>query len=150
MSRCSEAHTNTIKGFTLIEAVLTIGIIGAGLIGVMYVMNGGARSSLLADQTLIASNLAREKLEQIIADRANKGYATAIVTNYSDGALSGEYSEFTRTVTMMEVDPDDDNNVDDFLDASSGSGYARVTVIVSWWGGAQSVKLETLIANYSS
>jgi type II secretory pathway pseudopilin PulG len=136
-------------GFTLIEAVLMIAIVGGGLIGVMYVMNGGIRSSLLADQTLIASNLAREKLEQIIADRANKGYATTIATNYSDGALSGEYSEFTRTVTLTEVNPDDDSATDDFLNAQSGSGYARVTVTVSWLGGAQSVTLETILANYT-
>lgn len=135
------------RGVTLIESVLTIGILSAGLIGVLYVFSAGTKSSLVADQTVIASNLAREKLEEIVADRANKGYATTIATNYSNGQLTGAYSEFTRTVTITEVDPDDDNNTDDFLDAQVNSGYARVTVNVSF-AGANPVILETLIANY--
>jgi len=135
------------RGLTLIEALLTIALIGAGLIGVMYVFHGGTRASLIADQTIVASNLAQEKIEQIISDRANKGYAATIATNYTDGQLPGEFDEFTRTVTIQEVDPDDDDAVDDFLDASPGSGYARVTVIVAH--GSESVKLETLIADYT-
>lgn len=134
------------RGITLIETILTIAIIGAGLLGVMYLFIGGTKSSLVADQTIIASNLAKEKLEQIISDRASKGYPVTIATNYSDGVLSGDYNEFTRNVTMFEVDPDDDNTVDDFLDPLPGSGYSRVTVNVTW--GGQAVKLETLIADY--
>lgn len=137
------------KGVTLIEAVLTIGIISAGLLGVLYVFSGSQTSSLIADQTVVAGNLAREKAEQIIADRANNGYAVTIATNYSDGQLSGNYSIYTRNVIITEVDPDVDGGNDDFLDASAGSGYARVTVTVTWGGGANSVKEEALIANYN-
>lgn len=139
-----------MKGVTLLEALFAIIIIGAGLIGVIYLFTGGTRSAVIADQTVIASNLAREKMEQIMADRVNKGYAATIATNYSDGQLSGDYSEFTRNVTIMEMNPDDDDNVDDFLDPQPGSGYARVTVIVSWKGGTKSVKEETLITDYTA
>ncbi len=135
------------KGVTLIEAVLMIAVIGAGLLGVMYVFSGGTQSSLLADQTIVASNLAKEKLEQIIADRANKGYAVTIATNYSDGTMPAPYSQYARNVTITEVDPDADSGSDDFLDPLGNSGYARVTVTVSWAGG-NSVKLETLLADY--
>ncbi len=138
------------KGLSLIEAVLAIAIIGAGLVGVMFVFSGGAKSSMIANQTVVASNLAKEKLEHIIADRANLGYAYVITNaaSYSDGQLPGNFSVYTRNVTIVEVDPDDDDNVDDFLDPSPGSGYARITIVVSWSGAAESVKLETLIANY--
>ena len=81
--------------------------------------------------------------ERILTD------AEVALTNYSDGQLSGDFSAYTRNVTIVEVDPDDDDAVDDFLDASPGSGYARVTVIVSWSSGTEQVKLETLIANYT-
>jgi type II secretory pathway pseudopilin PulG len=135
-----------ILGVTLIEAVMTVGIFAAGLVGVMYIFFGSTTSSLIADQTVVAGNLAREKMEQIIADRANKGYAATIATNYSDGLLSGNYNIYTRNAVIQEVDPDDDGGTDDFLDASPGSGYARVTVTLTW--GGNTVKEETLLANY--
>jgi Tfp pilus assembly protein PilV len=141
-------HLGTKRGVTLIEAVLAIAIIGAGLIGVMMVFSGGTKSALVSDQSIIASNLAREKMEQIVADRVNKGYATTIATNYSDGALGGNYSAYTRNVTITEVDPNQTTANDDFLVALPGSGYARVTVVVGW-GASESVKLETLLANYT-
>ncbi len=137
-----------IFGVTLIEAVLTIAIFAAGLVGVMYIFFGSTTSSLLADQTIVASNLAREKMEQIIADRANKGYATTIATVYSDGLLTGNYNIYTRNVTILEKNPDEDGGTDDFLDNQPGSGYARVTVAVTW-GAANMVKEETLLANYT-
>ncbi len=137
------------KGVTLIEAVFTVAIIGAGLLGVLYAYLGGARSSLLANQTVVAANLAQEKLEEIIADRSSQGYAATILTNYSDGQLSGDFSAYTRNVTILEVDPDDDDSSDDFLDPLPGSGYARITVVVSWSGGAEQVNMETLIAEYT-
>ncbi len=124
-------------------------IIGAGLIGVLYVFTAGTRGSLVANQTIIASNLAREKLDQIVASRASAGYPATIATNFSDGVLGGAYSPYTRNVTITEVDPDDDDDVDDFLDASAGSGYARVTVVVSFSGGVENVKLETLLSQYT-
>ncbi|MBI2091572.1 MAG: hypothetical protein HYT75_01065 [Deltaproteobacteria bacterium] len=138
----------TSKGVTLIEAVLMIGIVGAGLIGIAYTMFGGPKSALIADQTVVAAHLAREKMEQILADRANNGYATTIATSYSDGALTGNYSIYTRNVTITEVDSDADGGSDDFLDALAGSGYARVTTTVTWNSGNNTVKEEMLIANY--
>jgi Tfp pilus assembly protein PilV len=136
------------NGFTLIESVLAIGLIGAGLIGLISLFGNLLSPALSADQSVIASNLAKEKIEQIIADRASKGYPTTLTTNYSDGQLSGAYNEFSRNVTINEVDPDDDNDSDDFLDPSPNSGYARITVVVAW--GKRSVKLETLITNYTT
>ncbi len=138
-----------IVGVTLIEAVMTIAIFAAGLVGVMYIFFGSTTSSLLADQTVVASNLAREKMEQIIADRANNGYAATIATGYSDGLLTGNYNIYTRNVAILEVDPDVDGGTDDFLDASAGSGYARVTVTVTWGSGSQVVKEEALLADYT-
>lgn len=136
-----------MRGLTFIEVLLGTAIIGVGLIGILYIFGGSVRSSLIADQTVTASNLARQKLEQIIKDRAVVGYAQTIAANYSDGRLSGDYQAYTRNVTITEVDPDADSGTDDFLDPQPGSGFARVTVIVSF--GTESVKLETLIADYT-
>lgn len=142
-----------MKGFTLIECILAIAILGIGLVGVMYAFQGAANSSLIADQTVIATNIARDTLEQIIAKRDADGYSstlTAINTSnsYDENPVSG-FSNFVLNSTALEVDPDDDDSTDDFLDASAGSGYARVTANVSWDGGNYSISLATLIADYT-
>lgn len=128
------------KGITLIESILAMAILAAGLIGVMVVFVGGTSSSLEANTTVVAANLAREKLEEIIADRATHGYATALSRDYTDNP-GGNYSNYTRTVTITEVD-----NAD-LTTSELGSGYARVVVVVTW-GGPSGVQLETLIADY--
>lgn len=136
-----------ITGFTLVEAIIAIAVIGGGLIGVMYAFNSSTKASILTERTVVASFLTREKLERIVADRSTKGYAATIATNYSDGQLTGNFSAFSRNVSIVEVDPDLDAGVDSFLDPLAGSGYARVTVAVTY--GTETVKLETLIADYT-
>ncbi len=139
------------RGFTLIEAVLSLGVMAIGLLGVIYAFQGMSRSSVLADQTVIASNIARATLDKIAAKRDASGYASAfsavIGGNFNQNPVANHPS-FAVTATTYEVNPDKDGGTDDFLDASPGSGYARVTVTVSWNNGANSLVVVTLIANY--
>lgn len=147
------------KGFTLIEAVLSIALIGIGLVGVLYPFHGAVSSALKADQTTVGLNLARDTLEQIIARRdcneASCGYASTLsaVTSgiYDLNPVPG-FAGFTIDASAVEVDPDDDDTVDDFgataADYQSGSGVARVTVVVRWNNGNDRVQLVTLMANY--
>lgn len=128
----------------MIEAVLTLAIIGAGVLGVLYMFAGSSKSALYADQVVVASNLAREKMDQVISERITDGYAATIAKNFNDGPIFGIYN---RTVTFKEIDPDITGTSDDFDTLSGGSGYARVTVTVTW--GARSVRLVSLIANYA-
>lgn len=143
-------------GFSLIESVLSMLIIGAGFIVIVTSFQGSSQTSLLADQTVLAVNLAAETMEKIFAQRdcnqAGCGYAstlTAINTNhtYDDNPVSG-FSDYVIDSTALEVNSDVDSGTDDFLDAQVGSGYARVTVQVSWNNNAHSISLESLIANY--
>ena len=146
-----------MTGFTFLDAVLGLALLAAGLLGILYVFQGSVGSSLLADQTVIAANLGRETLEKITAQRDCKlsgcGYAaalTAINTNhtYNQSPVSA-FPTYTITTTALEVDPDSDGGTDDFLDALSGSGYARITVSVSWNSGANSIQLVTLLGSYT-
>lgn len=139
------------KGFTLIEAVLSIAFIGIGLVGLLYAYQGAARSSLLADQSVIATNIARGTIERIVHKRLQDSYSAAVtdITNgvFDENPVSG-FTGYVLDSSVLEVDSDDDDTVDDFLDVSVGSGYARVTVQVSWNNGASSIRLVTLIADY--
>lgn len=142
------------RGFTLIEAVLSLGILSVGLIGVMYAFQGMGTSALLADQTVIASNISRGALENVIASRNANGYAAALAAiqngNFNQNpATNYPLNSYTLTVTTYEVDPDKDAGAtDDFLDAMAGSGYARVTSTVSWNNGQKTVSLVTVMANH--
>lgn len=141
-----------IRGFTLIEAVLAIAVVGMGLVGVIYAFHGMGTSSLLADQTVIASNIARGTLESIQADRDINGYFLAlgeIQSGAHDMAPVPMYPAYSLTVTALEVDPDKDAGAtDDFLDPMLGSGYARVTATVTWNNGNNALSLVTMIAHY--
>lgn len=141
------------RGFTLIEAVLSLGVITFGLLGVMYAFGSMASNSVLADQTVIASNIARGSLERVQSLRDTFGYSTAryylITFNYFNQTPVQNFPAYNLTVTAPEVDPDEDANVtDDFLDPLSGSGVARVTATVTWNGGKNTLSLVTIIADY--
>ncbi|MDO8493731.1 MAG: type II secretion system protein [Deltaproteobacteria bacterium] len=143
------------KGFTLIEGVLSIALIGIALVGILYAFQGSVRSSLLADQTVIAANVARDTMEEIIAQKdcneSGCGYAATLSSisaqSYDANPVSG-FAGYVLDTTALEVNPDDDNSADDFLDSQSGSGYARITVVVNWNNGGNSYVLETLLASY--
>lgn len=142
------------RGFTLIEAVLSLGILSIGLIGVMYAFHGMGTSSLLADQSVIASNISRGALEKVIANRDSDGYWWAL-SNIQNGVFDQNPvtnyppNTYSLTVSAYEVDPDKDAGAtDDFLDPMVWSGYARVTSTVSWNNGQNTLSLVTLIANH--
>lgn len=140
------------RGFTLIEAVLSLGIMTFGLLGVIYAFHGMGVSSVLADQTVVASNIARGAIEKVIAKRDASGYSaalSALTSGSFDQNPVMNYSPYSLSVGGYEVDPDKDPGMtDDFLDASLGSGFARVTATVTWNGGKNSLTLVTIIANY--
>jgi prepilin-type N-terminal cleavage/methylation domain-containing protein len=141
-----------MRGFTLIEAVMAVAIVGIGLVGVIYAFHGMGTSSLLADQTVMASNIARGALESVQASRDSNGYFLTLgeiqAGSYNLIPVTSNPS-FNLTVTAVEVDPDKDAGAtDDFLDSSLGSGYGRVTATVNWNNGGNSLSLVTMIAHY--
>lgn len=140
------------RGFTLIEAVLSLAVISIGFLGVMYAFKGMGTSSVLADQTVIASNISRGALERVIAYRDANGYAAALVA-ISAGSFDQNpvtnYAAYSLDVTVLEVDPDEDvGATDDFLDFDAGSGFARVTSEVGWNGGLNTLSLVMVIADH--
>ena len=128
------------NGFTLIEAVLTLSVLAVGLMGILtlYQQNIGKANEM--EQTLVATELAQEKLEQIILDKKYKLYAFITAANYTspENMSAQGFPGYTRTTTILEVDPSD------MVSAQSGSGYKKITVSVSVTGGL-TVTLDTLV-----
>jgi type II secretory pathway pseudopilin PulG len=129
-------------GFTLIETVLIIVVLGIASYGVLTVFISGLSKSAAPVLGVQGIELAKEKLEMIMADKhyGEKGYGYLIPANYPAEAPVSGFSDFNRSVTFLEV------GGADLKTLSPGSGFMRVSVTVSWVG--DSVTLETVTADY--
>jgi type II secretory pathway pseudopilin PulG len=70
-------------GFTLIETVMVIVLLGAGMTAIFSVLAQGRRDVGLNRNTQIAARLVQDRIEQVIADRRNTalGYGFASIVN---------------------------------------------------------------------
>ncbi len=145
-----------LQGFTIIESVLSIAVVGAGLIGIAMAIGNISAANLAITRNIVALNIAQESMEKILARRdcnnAGCGYAATV-----DSIRRGSFNEnplrsnatFAVNASILEVNPDSDGNSnDDFLDSQPGSGYARITVHVANMGGANLISLKTLLVSY--
>lgn len=128
------------NGFTLIEAILTLGVLAAGLLGVLLLYHQNVARSGEMEQTLVATLLAQERLEQIIHDKKYQGYAFINSSNYpvTEELTPEGFPGYLRTLTIVEV------NTTDLTTPRVGSGYKRVAVGVQIPGG-DLIQLETLV-----
>jgi len=99
--------------------------------------------SILPANSAIASFLATERMEEIIARRyrATDGYAAVTTANYpAESPVSG-FPRFNRAVSVT------------FTDAAlntvgSDQGYKKVRVAVTWNSGANEIKIERVFADF--
>lgn len=134
------------KGFTLIEVLMVIvilGIMGSGIL--IYFV--GVASSPGDAITVQGVALAEEKMEAILADKKANGF-NAIVSE-SAVSLISPFDRFTREVEVYCVQESD-------LDADSGTmpnctdsdiRAKRVKVSVTWAGGGRA-DIVTVISNH--
>src|SRR3990167_6581319 len=84
------------KGFSFIEAILTTALMSWALWGILTVFYSASNSSLEGDYRVVASQLASEKMEEVIADKSFQGYSTITEANYPDETLADPYNGFAR------------------------------------------------------
>ncbi|EKD50773.1 MAG: hypothetical protein ACD_62C00431G0005 [uncultured bacterium] len=130
-------------GFSLLEATLAVVIISTGMLAGLSVLQSNVVASVSMERNTIATQLANEKMEVILADNKYRGYDYATNTvNYPAEELAGSFNGFTREVEIVEV------NTDDLTTPAVGSGLNKVVVTVSWADNEDSqVQISTLIAN---
>jgi type IV pilus assembly protein PilV len=132
-------------GFTLIEVLLTCIILGTGLFGLMILYANSMDRVVDSDINLVATYLARERLEQLISDKVHNDYSTVINTTYttSEVVTAGNHS-FTRSFNIYEVDPAD------LVTPQADSGYKRIDMTVSWGAEpTQTMTIPTIVTDYS-
>lgn len=136
-----------IKGFTLIETVMVIvllGIVGAGILMYFAGMRGSADPVL----RLQAIELAQERMEKIIADKKANGFSSVVAE--ASAPLAAPFSNFSRGVNVICVQEGDFNTSNGTMpNCSDVSQYhaKRVQVTVSWTSDG-SISLVTVLSDH--
>ncbi|MBF0283068.1 MAG: prepilin-type N-terminal cleavage/methylation domain-containing protein [Magnetococcales bacterium] len=94
------------KGFTLIEVIIFMVIVSASVTAIFGFFTNVQLQMMLPIKGVQASYLGMERMESIIQDRMVNGFDNVTETNpaaiYQDeAALSGNFSEYNRTVTIQ-------------------------------------------------
>ena len=142
---CLKNRQAVFKGFTLIEVLMVIvivGIIGAGIL-MFFAGTGSSSSPALITQGAI---IAQEKVERIIADK-KAGNFNSIISEAAV-AMPAPFDRFTRETEVFCVQEADLNPSSGTMPNSPASDILpkRVRVIVSWPGG--STELISVLVNH--
>ena len=125
-NRSNKKIKMTKSGFTLLEVLLAATLFTMGVIAVVWLFSAGLVSSVDAENTTVAMNLARQKMEEI------KNLAFAGISDEPREAVSG-FAGFEREVTVTQPE----------------TGLKHVTTTVYWMlkGDEISVPLKTYISS---
>ncbi len=131
------------QGFTLIELLIAIVLVATGLMVLMQVMSVAIVADSDLEYSLIALNLANEKLEELKDDDYDDPNLDPASSPFTEASISGFGFIDQRQWTVDYVDANLNTSVSD-------TGIKDVTVEVQWTqrGGTQSVAVETLIGDY--
>jgi prepilin-type N-terminal cleavage/methylation domain-containing protein len=138
-------HPKRRRGFTLIEGVVAVVLLGTALPPMMWALRTAQVRRVSSALASRARWLATEKLEDVIADRhsTTRGYAWLTGANYAAEAPVAGFVQFSRSVVFAETAADL---------VSVGTGYKKATVTVSWTdstGTARSIAIATIVTDYT-
>lgn len=124
-------------GFSLLEVMVAVIILGFGLLAIMHLFPIGLKASKISQDTTVASFLAQQKIEGLKNETfTGEGFADVTGDTENYGSITG-YEGFKRVTTIQTVE-------------STGPKLKRITVEVFYkpYDGERSVKLVTLRTNY--
>jgi len=132
-----------LRAMTIVEVVTAIVILSVGLPPLIQAFADSSNQSHLPVNSTIASFLATERMEQIVARRYqnNAGYDALIAANFPAESPVTGFPRFTRTVTISEV-------TSSLAASGSAEGYRKVRVTVTWQPGNKSMSIERVFANF--
>jgi general secretion pathway protein I len=120
------------KGFTLLEVLVAIAILGVGLTIVIELFSGGLRLGRASEEYTKAVNYARMKMEE-----------TAIKTTMKEGSEEGEFDNtFRWQVVVKKVDLLPMENKPDFKPPAN---FFQIQVDIFWKSGSKerSTRIES-------
>ena len=123
------------KGFTLLEVLVAIAILGVGLTIIIELFSGGLRLGRASEEYTKAVNYARMKMEEI-----------AIKTTMKEGSEEGEFDDtFRWQVVVKKVDLLPMENKADFKPPAN---FFQIQVDIFWKSGSK--ERSTRIESYKT
>lgn len=132
--------TYKLRGFTLIEILIAIGIFGIGVVALVGYYGFTAKATTVARQTTVASNLAQDLLDQTISqDYSAITVGTGTKQNYSSNANS-PYSGYEKQINVALIDSNLNSSATDV-------GLKKIDCIVSWQASnrVEQIQMTTII-----
>lgn len=140
------------KGFTLIEIILVIVIMAIAIPAIIGGISFMTQSQINPLATTTAANLARERMEQVVADKRNPAIPFTAIDEVVDGGRYADetpvpgFANYDRLINIVCVAP---ANLD--VNAGCPTNYRRVQVTVQANGVGPSVPdvlLVTLLTDF--
>ncbi len=130
------------RGFTLVEAILSLVVLGVALVPLINLFYEGAERNKLAP-LVVASLLAAEMMEEVIAARAIQGWTgfSASPSTYAN-IDSTDFPGYQWKVEVATVQQDNFDQV-----VGSNTGFKKVTVFVKRPDN-QEHKLTSIVTDY--
>ncbi len=132
---------------TIIELVMAIVIMSIALPPMMASFADSSRQSIRPSNATVASFLAIDKMEEIVARRyqGTDGYAQIDSIAGTESSIP-DFPLFSRTILIEKVSIDYATGA---ITTSLGeTGYKRARVSVGWNGGAERMVIEHLFADF--
>ncbi|MBN2069962.1 MAG: prepilin-type N-terminal cleavage/methylation domain-containing protein [Candidatus Krumholzibacteriota bacterium] len=130
------------KGMTLVEVIVALTVFAIGVLGLSRVMFRAMHANMNSKHTVVATNLAHEKMEEVIGSIR---YSAINSTNFPSedfeqvNVADPEYRIFKRTVAIS-----------DSLNAVGNSVMKEITVRVEWRQAdrVRNVELKSSISRF--
>ena len=130
------------KGMTLVEILVGMTIFAIGLLGLSHVMFQVMHSNLRSKHTVIATNLAHQRMEQIMSAVRYDSITEAGFPDEDFGQVdfgNEAYTKFSRVVAIA-----------DSLNSLGNSVLKEITVRVEWneMGKTRNVEIRSSISRF--
>ena len=99
-----KSHISSLKsnsGFTLLEVIISLGIIVVGLVGALTLVNFTLNSSGTSSSKLVAANLAQEGIEVVRSSRDTSNNWTSWYNSISNGSYRASINLANYKWTMI-------------------------------------------------
>jgi hypothetical protein len=128
---------------TIIEVVMALVILSIALPPLMVSFVEASMQSVYPANASVASFLAIERMEEIIARRyrSTDGYGAVTAANFPAETPVSGFPGFSRSVAVSYTNAA-------LGTVASDEGYRKVRVVVTWNGGSDQVAIERAFADF--
>lgn len=139
-------NRNTRQAVTILEVAMVLVILAVAMPPLISAFAESSMHAILPTQMTVASFLAIERMEEVIARRARgtDGYDALTVPQiaaFPDESPVTDFPQYYRTVRVANVNHE-------LSETGSDQGYKKVVVTVAWNGGDRQLVIERVFARF--